>query len=136
MTDLVQFCKEHGTPKLRAAAVPALSLYLAWALQRQAVGVVEDETGIVAVGIAWPVRDDGRQMEDPTWNAIRAAVPESPLVYVANMASPDPDARRRLIEWAANRYPFAQEFCGHRERTSGNTFVRYPLRTAARFYQA
>lgn len=134
MQDLVHFAKRYGTPKLRAAALPALSLYMAWCLQRNAVGAVAEEGEIIALGIAWPVRDDGPLMADPGWNPMRAAVPESPLIYVANMTAPDAEARQRLIAWAAQRYPAATSFCAHRERASGNQFVRYSLRRVTQFY--
>lgn len=134
MTELVQFCQQHGTAKLRAASVQSLTLYLTWCIARNAVATVEDAGEIVAVGIGWPVRDEGRQMVDPLWSPVRAAVPESPLLYVANLAAPDAESRQRVIEWASGRWPGVREFCGHRTKHGRDVFYRYPLRAAARLY--
>jgi len=121
MKALIEFCRQHGTPKLKAAPDDRLEAYLEWARARGFLVVAGAEGRIAGLGIGWPC--DLRAPTTPDF--------QGQTLYVANLACPTPAALREVLDTGARRWPRVRGFAGHR----AELLVSYGLRHARLLYR-
>ncbi|HEY6565385.1 MAG TPA: hypothetical protein VIY86_12865 [Pirellulaceae bacterium] len=122
MKALVEFCRQHGTPKLKAASDERVAEYLDWAeIEGFLVLVKGPGERIEGLGVAWPC-----DFSAPTRPATYGQT-----LYVANLACPSARALCRVLNVGACRWPKVRSFAGHR----GDLLVSYGLRHVRLLYR-
>jgi len=121
MTALLEFCRLHGTPKLKASPDGRLLQYLEWAERKRFLVVVETAGEIEGMGVAWPCAPNAPTIPDL----------KGPALYVANLACISAEALVKVLDEGARRWPAALSFVGHRE----NLLLGYGIRHARLLYR-
>lgn len=140
LAELMAFCREHGTPKLRALRPAALQGYLTWA--RMAGGLVQvwrPAGGTLALGLGWPVRWRG----EPDFDPMVAHDPAGGHLYVANLVATEGSALRAVFEEARRRWGTGRPWLGHRvpklhrhDPSAPGELIAYPAETWGRVLRA